>query len=482
MKRQSKVLMAAALTAIVIPAGALVATAVRAEVGIPAMPESRIGSEGSDAGPRIRDEKGSGAWTDLEARPLELKLGGTAEDGDAAADSDGLAQLPTVTACANSYCRSPDARCYIAKFPEVEWQFCAVDKVKRGLWIENVKLRRQSSGPLVDILYEAGAMEIFVPYHGPGTPRGYDMQFCDDGTTADCRRKLPGPPANWAGSNGFVDPLNTKSDVVVERRDSGLEHLCVGQTSTVRRGSEVVVWALHDPGNYDNIIQYSFRDNGSIGFRAGVTGYNNQAIPKEAHMHNVLWRMDVDLNGSSGDTPFLKRHLEDVPGSSDSEKPFFNGVEGWALWHDKYFTTLVVEDKSVNAYGNPIGYELLPLRTGSARHYQAKEWWTRNDFYVTRYRDSELLKNAKGPFQAWLSPDDFLYPWIDNHEPLPANDNVIWHVSSAHHDPHDEDRAKGDPADKIQGITQIHWSGADLAPHNFFDHNPLGNGPLKCGN
>ncbi|HET7705764.1 MAG TPA: hypothetical protein VFM36_06750, partial [Thermoanaerobaculia bacterium] len=62
-----------------------------------------------------------------------------------------------------------------------------------------------------------------------------------------------------------------------------------------------------------------------------------------------------------------------------------------------------------------------------------------------------------------------------------TNTNVVlWHRSSAHHDPHDEDHAPGDPPSLMTGITNVHWQGVDLEPHSLFDFNPLG-GPSRSG-
>jgi hypothetical protein len=433
-----------------------------------------------------------------------------------ASDGGGALSLPmgidapsqvSVSSCPDSYCHSTgQAKCYKATFPELEWQFCAVDKHKRGLWIENVRLdrdRSDSSVTPISVLYEAGPMEVFVPYHRmnsePGVPRAFDMQYCNN-TDIHCQRALPGPAARWAGATGTVESFAADSQFVIETRERGLAHLCHGPNSQiVRRGQEVVLWALHDPGNYDNIIEYRFRDDGTITLRAGVTGFNNNDHQYRGHMHNILWRIDMDLNGAGSDTPYLKHHFESGLAAWDDEDLFGGGYEGSNYWNPNRFTTLVVEDAATNGNGSHLGYELQPIRTGSARHFSPDDWWTRRDFLVTRYHNNELETGADNPsaprsdhFQYWRSPSPDAYlmgslasGWplgISNHEPIDGQDLVLWHVSSAHHDPHDEDKAASDVGiDQIKGITQIHWSGADLVPHNLFDHNPLDDGPERCG-
>jgi len=421
------------------------------------------------------------------------------DDLDSSVSLDAMAQLPlltlgtdlaTVYSCdAELYCRTPtkDRRCYQAEFPEVSWRFCAVDMRKRGLWIEQVALTRKPGDQPIDVIYDAGVMDLFVPYHS-GDPRAYDMEYCYSDpvpnaqgtpvpeTAGSCQQKLD---SAWAGPNGLVEdfPSEIASSVAIELRDRGLAHLCTRPSpfvDVVRRGSEMAVWAVFDPGNYDNIIEYTFRDDGSIGFRSGVTGFNLPAQQDVGHMHNTLWRVDMDLNGHPNDTAYLWRHVESGTTAEDQDLLFNNGFESFASWDAFRFSTLVVKDGATNANGNRIGYTLQPLRTGTARHFGSDEAWTHMDFGVTRYRAGEpsmagndyerpnlyLLQNGKG---------------VSNKEPIENSDLVLWHISSAHHEPHDEDRSTLDVGtSQYKGITPVHWSGFDLVPHDLFDYNPLG--------
>ena len=96
-----------------------------------------------------------------------------------------------------------------------------------------------------------------------------------------------------------------------------------------------MLWGVQDAANYDFIIEYRLRDDGSIGFRLGATGYNNPFYPPrsttEAHMHDVLWRIDVDLNGPDGDSAVQFKHIETAAQplvARDVEEPF-NGGRVW---------------------------------------------------------------------------------------------------------------------------------------------------------
>ena len=66
----------------------------------------------------------------------------------------------------------------------------------------------------------------------------------------------------------------------------------------VRRGQELVLWSVLDAGNYNYVIEWSFRDDGSISGRAGSTGPKlGGPNDKRGHMHNFSWRIDIDLTG-----------------------------------------------------------------------------------------------------------------------------------------------------------------------------------------
>lgn len=383
---------------------------------------------------------------------------------------------PQTSLCNPNLCPSNSA-CIQQTFPSVEWRICIENKGIKGLWLNLVYLKRPGSSTFTEVIYEAGPAEIFTPYH-EGSTRLYD-------TGATLPIGMPGSSAREvtqadAGPFGLLVtlPNNPVPSVVAETRDRGVAWLCKGDTATVWRSTELLLWSIYDTGNYDYITQYGFRDDGTITFRLGGTGYNNPNLPTpgpfNAHTHDVLWRVDMDLNGSPGDSVYQFKHEEPTNSltATDSKVPFNGGVEGRSDWNANEFSTLIIEDSKTNANGNKIGYELVPFREGTARHYGAQEDWTRSDFWVTRYNGSErgFITDTNAP-----RPDTYLLGFINGQSILNA-DIVVWHVSSAHHDPHDEDL----DIDRKPGVTLIHWTGFELRPHNLFDYNPLG-GPKRCG-
>ena len=375
---------------------------------------------------------------------------------------------------------------------ETAWRTCISNQGRRGLVLGPTDLRRTPTGEWMRILREAGVAEIFVPYHELPL-RLYDHET----TSAQSMREVT--PAD-AGPNGRVLTLSGQSlpQVVAETNDRGIAWLCKEGRSISRRGQELVLWGVQDAVNYDFIIEYRLRDDGSIGFRLGATGFNNPFVPPdsttEAHMHDVLWRIDVDLNGSDGDTAVQLTHTEAANASllsRDNEEPFNGGEEGVAQWNPEAFYTIGVVDKTLNIHGNQIGYTMQIATPGLARHYgesaggTRKERFTQSDFAVTRFKQSERDALFDSAHIQYLQPDQYLlgegFPGmgVADRESVQNTDVVLWHRSAEHHDPHDEDHAPGDVSSLMTGITNVHWQGLSLEPHNLFDFNPLG-GPSRA--
>jgi primary-amine oxidase len=380
-------------------------------------------------------------------------------------------------------------------FPNgVTWHVCVTDTGMKGMGLSRVYLKRTPTSPWMWVLYQAGLADIFVPYDQSTTFRPYDMRWT---------HMLDQVFNNLAGINGTLITLSNEKvpTVVAEVRERGVGWLCIGKTEEAWRGQEFVVWGVSDGGNYKNIVEYSFRDDGGMTFRLGNTGYNNPAMPTQAHTHNGLWRVDMDLNGAANNRAIWFQHAEPDPDSSpflqssNDELPFNGGVEGARRWDASpippappgllpQYTSLLIQDAATNAFGNNLGYEFTPLQAGTSRHYGTAfgtEVWTQNDVYVTVYHPNELDWTITDyPASHWKSPDNYLLTSINGESVYPRNDLVVWIDASKVHDPTDEDRSVNDlSGGGTTGVTLVHWSGFNIEPHNLFDINPLG-GPVQC--
>jgi Copper amine oxidase, enzyme domain len=377
--------------------------------------------------------------------------------------------------------------------PGTHWRFGLRDDGLKGLSIVDVTVQAAQLGTPVYAIKHAGLADIFVPYDD-GSYHAYDMQGGYSNLDPIDADDLPPQLSSLVylrrkASSGYSSDDSPK--VAVECRDSGIAWLCKSKSdpskSIRRRLHEVVVWAVFDGDNYDNIIEYRFREDGSIGFRYGATGYNSQGGngypgPTVPHVHNGLWRVSTQLFGQSDSEVQRFQHFDNGDGTftdSDVSVPKETSV----MWTPEQFTNLIVQSKSrMNKHQHQMGYEFSPWnRTGTAR--QSTDPWTLADFYVTNDHTGEDGFGALPPNDwrfLWHWPDDYLFAYL-NHEVVgdPAPGVVVWYTSSAHHDPTDLDRQEDDQGNDYTGVTPAHWSGFDMDPHNLFDYNPVGD-PKKC--
>jgi primary-amine oxidase len=331
----------------------------------------------------------------------------------------------------------------------------------RGLYITGAWYKRHLGEDWIKILNDARVAELFVPYHQASYIRYYDLTGFSF-PLAQVREED-------CGLSGMLmppfqgDPYPT---VVREFRDRGLAWKDFAHG--VRRGKELVLWGALEAGNYMYIMSYGFHDDGTISFRLGATGQNLPGHRAEPHMHSAHWRIDIDLIDGSKNSAMLMRHIEEPAGlgAEDIKEPFNSGQEGGVDWDPKEFTMIRVESTRKNANGKVIGYDLMPLRWGSARHNEA---FTRHDMWVSRSHPNRPLEYVFAN----------LPNIVKDQEPVENADIVLWGTSSSHHEPRDED---GKPSsgpkfwpgdDAWEGSALVMWSGFDLRPRNFFDRTPF---------
>jgi primary-amine oxidase len=337
----------------------------------------------------------------------------------------------------------------IQEFPtggpmETAWRVRWAEAPAKGLSITGAWFKRGPSEPWMRILWDARLADIFVPYHS-GWPRYYDLTGFNFGL-------VQATPQD-AGCCGRL--LGTPPRVIKEVRDRGVAWK---DDTAVHRGQELVLWGTLDAANYNYLMQYGFQDDGTITFRLGATARNLPGRETEAHMHNGLWRVDMDLNGFPNDSALLTRHQEPAGGDMavDTISPLNDGVEGFADWTAEEFTQIrVLDTLAKNTQGNNISYDLIPLRQGTARH---NEDFSKHDFWVSRYKGTELFYNEV--------PD-----YVSNHETITNTDVVLWHISPVHHLPRNEDGQH--QGGLWKGVALLMWGGFDLRPRNLFGETPL---------
>lgn len=342
----------------------------------------------------------------------------------------------------------------IQQFPtndamQTAWKVRWATATGYGLYIQDAWFKRGPKAPWLQVLGDARLAEMFVPYHS-GSPRFWDISYnfpLVNVTREDC------------GPHGRI--LDQSNTVVCEVRDRGL--MWVDSVKGSRRGQKLVLFATLNAANYRYVIEYGFQDDGVIAFRVGSTGRNYGSREWEGHMHNGLWRVDVNLGGPDNNTALVMEHMEPV-GQEKAKartihRPFNRGKEGFEDWDPAKFTMVSIQSEKLrNGRNQPMAYDIMPYKHGNGRHFGPdQEACTEHDFWVTRQRKGEIYYQK-------------LPEYVKKGEPVVNTDVVVWVSTPGHHEPRSEDgEMKGT---SFTGVTPIMWCGFDMKPRNLFDKSP----------
>lgn len=313
----------------------------------------------------------------------------------------------------------------------------------RAMYISSAYFKPGPTKPWIKVLAEAGPAELFVPYQ-PGSPRYHDLSNFNF-------QLVPATPAD-AGPCGQI--VGRDNVVIREVVDKGP---LWKNDDKVYRGHKMTLWTTLDAANYNYILLYSFHDDGFIEFRAAGTAANLPGRETVNHVHNVIWRINVDLNGGASNNVSVIRHQENInsPSWSDVEEPINGNKEGSVEWNPKEHTSLHITAPGLaNGNGSHSGYMLMPSYKGISRH---QESWMQKDMWVTRYKPGEMtFQNIEA---------------YANGEPIDNADLVVWVVTPVLHIPRDEDGRKVNGV--WEGIALAMWVGFDMKPHSIFDTTPF---------
>jgi hypothetical protein len=340
---------------------------------------------------------------------------------------------------------------------KVEWDTAA----GYGLFIKSAWFKRSPKHDWMQVLGDARISEIHVPYHR-GSPRFWDVSYGFSLTEMTRRDAGPHGKIHVSSTGRGVGPC-----VIEELKDRGL---IFKSANISRRGEVMILWGCLDAANYRYIMEYGFQDDGCITFRLGSTGHNYGGSENDPHLHNALWRIDINLDGNEHNSAFLMERIE--PSNENKllaqsiHTPFNNGKAGGADWDPAKFTMLrVINTKKKNARKQYYGYDLVPARAGNARNFGDHEECTEHDFWVTKANPKQLnYRDVKS---------------YCKDESIEDTDLVVWYSAPAFHEPRTEDgivvsKNKGKEASmSISGCTHVNWSSFTLRPCNIFDSTPL---------
>ncbi|MGW0121427.1 copper amine oxidase [Streptomyces sp. NPDC003327] len=355
------------------------------------------------------------------------------------------------------------------------WRMCWRYSTDAGLILDKVTYQPPGAAAPIRVLTTARLAQIHVPYDDGGAEYddltgagfGWGLQNlkaaeCPGGTITTV--KVP----EVGQVKGLCTTTRARGHAYRMAADSGSG---VYQS----QAKDLLVYTVNKVGWYEYISEWRFSSDGTIGANVGATGslspvdYNatdgrGWPIGKGArgyatsHAHNVFWKLDFGLDGSTKDRVEQYDSVVTAPTAGGGPtvkttrtvvtKELAGDAKNMRWWR-------VVSGTGKNADGHPRSYEIVPGHTDT----HAGRGFTKHDVYFTQSRACEqYASNNIGNCGA--NAGDSVDKWV-NGETLTKPS--VWVNIGFHHVARDED----------QQPMPVHWQGFQLAPRDVTAMNPL---------
>jgi primary-amine oxidase len=396
------------------------------------------------------------------------------------------------------------------------WRFHLRADMRPGSVLSMVEVR--DGARWRSVAYQMHLSEIFVPYMDPDQS-WYWRTYMDSGEYGFGNLLSPlrggvdcpsyGRFLNVTMPQDDGEPIQIPKAICMFERSIGdpawRHYEIVGRSpqdqtpAAGRPASELVVRSAAAIGNYDYLIDYVFRQDGSIRVAVGATGIDavkgvaSQSM-KDAtaaadtrygtliapglvapfHSHYFNFRLDLDVDGTAND--FMRERLvQQVLPKGSPRRSIYSVVHDMPAREVEARTRIEPGSPALYHFGNNNvesalghhpGYMLMP--EGSYVHplLAADDPPVRRNSYlddqlsVTPYSPAE--RYAGGRYAMMSDGSDALSAWTARDRPIDNRDIVAWYTVGFHHITRMEDWP----------VMPTHRVGFTLMPHNFFGSNP----------
>ncbi len=333
------------------------------------------------------------------------------------------------------------------------WDMCWEERTTEGIVLRNIQYT-PPAGTSRLILAQANLAQVHVPYDD-NTDRFHDLS--DYGMGGKNLANL----ASQECPGGTLINNNGKNILCRTIAAQGYGYKFY---TTHKQAAALVLFSVSHLGNYNYIVQWTFGDDGSIQPSIGATGklqkcttdarfgwrLSADCVRGTSHVHNYYWRLDFDLVGVTNNMV----EMIEFGGDGTAQRPiaFQNYTTETAAQVDPaaFRTWRIKNNEVANADRHAVSYELLSESDHVFRG-PPFEPWTRNDIYVTQYRQCEK----------WVSHNpttngcgENVSQFVDGQQ---LTDPILWYGITFHHLARDED----------EPLMSSHWSSFTLLPRDM---------------
>ncbi|WRZ89873.1 copper amine oxidase [Streptomyces sp. NBC_01007] len=405
---------------------------------------------------------------------LALAAGATTASGPAAVAQPKAAPAPPAD-CSAAY------RIEQKLATGTTWRMCWHYESEAGLVLENISYQPPGEAQPIKVLSSAKLAQIDVPYddgsveYSDLTGAGFGQGLVDM-VPAECPGgaiKTVKVPDAWDPQHANVKGLCTTT------RSRGHAYRMEADTGNKvfqKQGKDLLVYTVNKVGWYEYITEWRFQDDGTLNMNIGATGSlspgdydagDGRGWPlgkgakdyATSHSHNVFWRLNFGLDGSSkakveqyDSTVSPPARGAQAPSNKTTvtkvTKELAGDAKNMRWWR-------IVSNSGKNKDNHARSYEIVP---GATTKYLGRSF-TKHDVYFTEYNKceqfaSDNLRNCGAGHGAsvdkWVGGQTLTHP-------------VVWVNVGFHHIARDED----------QQPMPVHWQGFSIAPRDVTAMNPL---------